>query len=104
MAFSFQNISGFLGPSPAFDGDKRLATAIGMAYVRFVYALDPNLVSGANESGGGALQLLFWLKYGVGNLVNMVLNASGPFVESGTFRREGIEFLKTFDVARELLA
>ena len=108
VAFSFQNISGLLGPSPKYDADLRLARAIGEAYVRFVYSLDPNPsrgdAAGGNGSSLNALPLPYWPKYDVRNPVNMVLNASGPFIEPDTFRREGIEFLNTFEVARELLA
>ena len=56
-AFSFQNISGLLGPSPAYDADLRLARAIGHAYVRFVNGLDPNgngngtVIRGADVAG-----------------------------------------------------
>ncbi len=42
VAFSFQNITGLLGPSPQYDADAMLSRAVGMAYVRFVNNLDPN--------------------------------------------------------------
>jgi carboxylesterase type B len=106
-AFSFQNISGLLGPSPQYDADLKLARAIGESYVRFVYNLDPNPSSSSGGNGsslGNALTLPHWPRYDVGNPVNMVLNASGPHLEPDTFRKEGIEFLNTFDVAREVLA
>jgi hypothetical protein len=106
-AFSFQNISGLLGPSPQYDADLRLARAIGESYVRFIYNLDPNPAQGGVGGDGSsinALTLPYWPNYNIGNPVNMVLNASGPYVEPDTFRKEGIEFLNTFDVARELLA
>jgi carboxylesterase type B len=106
-AFSFQNISGLLGPSPQYDADLKLARAIGEGYVRFVYNLDPNPPSSSRGNGsslGNALTLPHWPRYDVGNPVNMVLNASGPHLEPDTFRKEGIEFLNTFDVAREVLA
>jgi carboxylesterase type B len=104
VAFSFQNISGLLGPSPKYDAGLRLAKAIAEAYVRFVYSLDPNPEKEANLSSIGALTLPYWPKYDVRNPVNMVLNATGPFIEPDTFRKDGIEFLNTFEVARELLA
>ncbi|KAN0114457.1 carboxylesterase [Hyaloscypha variabilis] len=106
VAFSFQNISGLLGPSPEFDRERSLATAIGSAYVRFVNALDPNSVSGKGNGtqGDGGLQLPYWPRYEVEEPVNMVLNASMPYVEADTFREEGIAFLNSFEVARELLA
>ena len=106
-AFSFQNISGLLGPSPQYDADLRLARAIGKSYVRFIYNLDPNPAQGGVGGDGSsinALTLPYWPNYNIGNPVNMVLNASGPYVEPDTFQKEGIEFLNTFDVARELLA
>jgi len=40
----------------------------------------------------------------VGEPRNMVLNATLPFVEADTFREEGIAFLNSGEVARELLA
>ena len=106
VAFSFQNISGLLGPSPEFDRERSLATAIGSAYVRFVNALDPNSVNGKGNGtqGDGGLQLPYWPRYEVEEPVNMVLNASMPYVEADTFREEGIAFLNSFEVARELLA
>lgn len=104
VAYSFQNISGLLGPSPKYDAERRLSRSIGEAYVRFVYSLDPNAGKGEDASGMDALRLPYWPKYDVGKPVNMVLNASGPYVEPDTFRKEGIEFLNTFEVARELLA
>jgi hypothetical protein len=82
----------------------RLAKAIAEAYVRFVYSLDPNPGKEANLSSIGALTLPYWPKYDVRNPVNIVLNATGPFIEPDTFRKDGIEFLNTFEVARELLA
>jgi hypothetical protein len=75
--------------------------------VRFIFNLDPNSApggAGGNVSSINALTLPYWPRYNIGNPVNMVLNASGPYVERDTFRKEGIEFLNTFDVARELLA
>ena len=105
VAFSFQNISGLLGPSPLFDKDKELATAIGRAYVGFVYSLDPNGVAGGGGNGtGGGLELPYWPRWEVGEPRNMVLNATLPFVEADTFREEGIAFLNSGEVARELLA
>jgi carboxylesterase type B len=104
VAFSFQNISGLLGPSPKYDENRRLARNIGEAYVSFVYGLDPNPKRELTNSAMGAAKLPYWPKYDVKNPVNMVLNASGPFLEPDTFRKDGIEFLNSFDVARELLA
>ncbi|KAK1991882.1 carboxylesterase [Colletotrichum falcatum] len=112
VAFSFQNISGLLGPSPQFDGHARLARAIGQAYVRFVHQLDPNPRAGGGGGGGGnatrcttATSLLpRWPRYDVGAPKNMVLNASSSFVEDDTWRKEGIDFINSYEVARELLS
>jgi carboxylesterase type B len=107
VAFSFQNISGLLGPSPRYDADVQLARAVGMSYVRFVNELDPNPPSKKCRSPGDGLNataLPYWPRYELDKPQNMVFNASGPFVEADTFRKEGIAFLNTFEVARELLA
>ena len=46
-----------------------------------------------------------WPKYSLDEPKNMVLNATaGPFVEADTWRKEGIAFMNTYEVARELLA
>lgn len=34
----------------------------------------------------------------------MVLNSNGTFVEDDTFRREGIAFINSYGVGRELLS
>ncbi|KAK1580027.1 carboxylesterase [Colletotrichum navitas] len=105
VAFSFQNISGLLGPSPQFDSHARLAEAIGQAYVRFVHEQDPNPRGGGNATHTNATGLLpFWPRYDVSAPKNMVLNASGSFVEDDTWRKEGIDFINSYEVARELLA
>lgn len=115
VAFSFQNITGALGPSPVYDDARRLATSIGAAYVRFVHHLDPNpLPAGkeddddddvlAKEGGLDALALPAWPAYRLDAPTNMVLNATGPWVEADTWRKEGIAYMNTYDVARELLA
>lgn len=101
VAFSFQNISGLLGPSPEYDSHRKLATAIGQAYVNFVYDLDPNPRTGRNGSEGA---LPRWPRYELDAPTNMVLNASGSWVEDDTFRKEGIAYMNTYEVARELLA
>ncbi|TPX10418.1 uncharacterized protein E0L32_008637 [Thyridium curvatum] len=104
VAFSFQNITGLLGPSPEYDKHLKLARSIGMAYVNFVYNLDPNPSSSGTAAKLGALELPRWPKYNLASPANMVLNASGPFVEPDTFRKEGIAFLNSHEVARELLS
>jgi carboxylesterase type B len=100
VAFSFQNISGLLGPSPQFDSHARLARTVGEAYVRFVYDLDPNVRTNASNSSA----LPRWPRYDLSRPVNMVLNASRSYVEHDTYRKEGIAFMNTPAVSRELLS
>ena len=100
VAFSFQNISGLLGPSPEYDSHVRLARTVGEAYVRFVYDLDPNTQSSASNSS----TLPQWPRYDLDRPVNMVLNASRSYLEDDTYRKEGIAFINSPYVARELLA
>ena len=101
IEFSFQNISGDLGPVPEFESYSQLSRSIGEAYVRFVNGKDPN--SGATADGGsGNVVLPFWPKWIDGARVNMVLNSNGSFVERDDFREEGIDFINSID--RELLA
>lgn len=97
VAFSFQNISGLLGPSPEFEGHARLARAVGEAYVRFVWGLDPN-------GGRGEGELPVWEKYDLERPVNMVFDAEGSYVEDDGYRKEGVGFINSPEVARELLA
>lgn len=106
VAFSFQNISGLLGPSLEYDNDLRLARSIGAAYISFVYNLDPNPPAswGNFTDEVDTLPLPTWPKYSLDNPTNMVLNATGPWVEPDTWRKEGIAYINTYDVARELLA
>ncbi|KAH9906410.1 alpha/beta-hydrolase [Xylariomycetidae sp. FL2044] len=99
VAFSFQNISGGLGPSPAYDSHRRLARAIGQAYVGFVHSLDPNEVGGDDER-----ILPEWPVYELESPKNMVLNATENWVEEDTWRKEGIEFMMTPEVQKELLS
>lgn len=94
MAFSFQNVSGALGPLPAYAPDAQLSRAIGRAYAAFVSRGDPN-----GEGGGG---LPRWPKWTPDDAVNMVLLANGSWIEGDDFRAEGIDFINS--VARELLA
>lgn len=105
VAFSFQNISGLLGPSPARDGDLRTARSVAVAYVSFAYHLDPNPPGrwGVDERVG-RWRLPVWPRYSLDRPVNMVLNVTGPWVEADTWRKEGIAYLNTYEVARELLA
>jgi carboxylesterase type B len=107
VAFSFQNISGLLGTSPEYDSHVGLARRVGEAYVRFVNDLDPNPRAGnhsySHETNGTDV-LPLWPKYDVEEPKNMVLNASRCYVEDDTYRREGIAFINSPAVARELLA
>ena len=102
VVFSFQNISGALGPLPEFQNYTDLSRGIGEAYVRFVNGHDPNGV-GVNTTGNAIGQggLPYWPKWSE-EKVNLVLNSNGSFVESDDFRSEGIAFINTID--RELLA
>ncbi|KAI1434366.1 alpha/beta-hydrolase [Xylaria sp. CBS 124048] len=117
VAFSFQNISGLLGPSPAYDSHARLARAIGEAYVGFVNHFDPNLVGEAglglelglglglgDGNNKGDRLLPQWPAYDVQKPRNMVLNATLSWVEDDDWRREGIAYIGRPDVAKELLS
>lgn len=94
VMFSFQNISGALGPLPQYQSYKDLSTDIGRAYVNFVARGNPN----SNSSGG----LTNWPKYSLDAPKNMVLNSNGSFVEADSWRKEGIAFINS--ISRELLA
>lgn len=96
VVFSFQNISGALGPLPQYQSYKDLSIGIGRAYVNFVREGDPN--GGKAESGG----LPNWPKYSLAEPTNMVLNSNGSFVEADTWRKEGIAFINS--ISKELLA
>lgn len=105
VVFSFQNISGALGPLPQFQSYKDLSTSIGEAYVRFVNSLDPNPQAATNSNGTNSTTMLpYWPKYDVGAPMNMVLNSNGSYVEDDTFRKAGIDYMNTAMVERELLS
>lgn len=105
VAFSFQNISGLLGPSPTYDDDLRIARSVGVAYVSFLHNLDPNPPQSWDvDSRVDRAPLPEWPRYSLEEPTNMVLNVTGPWVEADTWRKEGIAYLNTYDVARELLA
>lgn len=95
VVFSFQNISGALGPLPEYESYKILSEEIGRAYANFVGTHDPN--GRTNETGG----LLYWPKYSIAEPKNIVLNATGSFIEDDTWRAEGISFINS--ISRELL-
>ncbi|KAI0802380.1 lipase [Xylaria sp. FL0064] len=102
VAYSFQNISGLLGPSPQYDSHFKLARAIGQAYVSFVNHLDPNKAGVKNGTQAEALP--HWPVYDLDKPTNMVLNATRNWVEADTWRKEGIEFMMRPEVAKELLS
>ncbi|KAI1631563.1 lipase [Biscogniauxia mediterranea] len=102
VAYSFQNISGELGPSPEYDSHALLAKAIGQAYINFVHNLDPNKVS--PQVDRGEMLLPTWPVYDLDTPRNMVLNATKIWVEQDTWRKDGIAFMMTPEVARELLS
>jgi carboxylesterase type B len=108
VAYSFQNISGLLGPSPTYDSHAKLARAIGQAYVSFVNHLDPNEVAAKKDGKAGEQQarrlLPHWPVYDLHKPTNMVLNATDNWVEEDTWRKEGIAFMMTPEVAKELLS
>ena len=115
VAFSFQNISGLLGPYPEYKKDMEMSRAIGEAYVRFVNQLDPNSqgierrasnsrVKRVSTENVKSTQLPDWPKYDLRNPANIVLNATRPFIEPDTWRKEGIAFMNTYSMARELLS
>jgi carboxylesterase type B len=106
VAFSFQNITGLLGPSPQYDDKLRLARAVGMSYIRFVNSLDPNPDSKSHAAGLSTTStpLPSWPRYDLKRPQNLVFNATKAFVEADTFRKEGIAFMNTYEVSRELLS
>ncbi|RWA05932.1 hypothetical protein EKO27_g9168 [Xylaria grammica] len=104
VAYSFQNISGLLGPSPEYDSHARLARAIGQAYVSFVNYLDPNEATAKSDGEVEAELLPHWPVYDLNKPTNMVLNATKNWVEEDTWRKEGIAFMMTPEVAKELLS
>ncbi|KAH8657493.1 Alpha/Beta hydrolase protein [Tricladium varicosporioides] len=87
VVFSFQNISGALGPLPQFQNYTSLSHNIGRAYISFVNDHDPN------TSRGNSSTLPYWPKYDLHSPKNMLLNSNGSFVEDDTWRKEGIAFI-----------
>jgi cholinesterase len=96
VVYSFQNISGALGPLPQYQSYKDLSENIGRAYISFVNDWNPN------TSRGMASTLPQWPKYDLRKPKNMVLNSNQTFVEDDTWRKKGIDFLNS--IAREILA
>ncbi|KAH8646868.1 lipase [Xylariales sp. PMI_506] len=102
VAFSFQNISGLLGASPQYDSHARLAHGIGQAYVLFTAGLNPSGGSGAWRYKEERI-LPAWPKYDLVAPSNIVLNATLSWVEDDTWRREGIAYINTPEVTKEML-
>ena len=103
VVFSFQNISGALGPLPKYQYYKDLSLSIGKAYASFVSSHQPNgAINGSTGDSRNVTGLPSWPKYSLSDPKNIVLNASGVYIEDDTFRKEGIAFMNTID--RELLA
>lgn len=100
VAFSFQNISGELGPSPKYDEHAELGRVIGEAYIRFVNNLDPNPVT--VDKGARDLKVPHWPIYDIAEPKNIVFNATEVWVEDDDWRKEGIDFINSYEVAREL--
>ena len=94
VAFSFQNISGALGPLPRYQSYKDLSTQIGRACINFVISGMPN-----SKSNGS---LPDWPNYALDAPKNLVLNSNGSFVEADTWRKEGIAFINS--ISWELLS
>jgi len=95
VVFSFQNISGALGPLPKYQNYTDLSANIGKAYVSFVNDQNPNTSRGNST-------LPYWPTYDLRTPQNMVLNSNHTFIEDDTFRSDGIAFINT--ISRELLA
>ncbi|KAI9164105.1 Cholinesterase [Paramyrothecium foliicola] len=87
VPFSFQNISGDLGPMPQYKHYRALSEDIGRAYISFVHDYDPN------SSRGNASTLPVWPKYNLEHPKNIVLDANGSYIEDDTYRKEGMAFL-----------
>ncbi|CAI6090672.1 unnamed protein product [Clonostachys chloroleuca] len=98
VAFSFQNISGGLGPMPTYEHYKALSENIGRAYISFVYDHDPN------SSRGNDSTLPVWPKYDLSKPQNIVLDANGSYVEDDIYRKEGMAFLNEVGSNIQILA
>ncbi|OWO98936.1 lipase (secreted protein) [Marssonina coronariae] len=95
VVFSFQNISGALGPLPQFQNYTKLSRDIGRAYVSFVHDHDPNTSNGDST-------LPPWPRYDLASPENLVLNSNRSFTEPDTWRKEGIDFINS--IAKQLWA
>ncbi|KAI9649548.1 hypothetical protein NHQ30_002128 [Ciborinia camelliae] len=102
VAFSFQNISGALGPLPQYQSYQDLSRNIGKAYVSFVNWRDPNVLSNTTNATSSETPLPNWPLYDKDAPKNMVLNSNKTYVEDDTWRKEGIDFINWGGVGREL--
>ncbi|CCD51981.1 similar to lipase (secreted protein) [Botrytis cinerea T4] len=108
VVFSFQNISGALGPLPQYQSYLDLSQNIGKAYISFVNYHDPNALSNSslstisNSTSSTGTNLPHWPLYNKDTPKNMVLNSNKTFVEDDTWRKEGIDFINWGGVDREL--
>ncbi|TGO56317.1 hypothetical protein BCON_0079g00110 [Botryotinia convoluta] len=108
VVFSFQNISGALGPLPQYQSYLDLSRNIGKAYISFVNYHDPNVLSNSslstisNSTTSVSPNLPYWPLYNKDAPKNMVLNSNKTFIEDDTWRKEGIDFINWCGVDREL--
>ncbi|KAK6540854.1 hypothetical protein TWF694_008237 [Orbilia ellipsospora] len=99
VVYTFQNISGLLGPLPAYAKDKVLSQDIGRAYISFVYDHDPNTSRGKDST------LPYWPQYNLKNPKNIVFNAShGSWVEDDTYRKKAMAYLNQVDSDLQIFA
>ncbi|KAB8297937.1 hypothetical protein EYC80_001719 [Monilinia laxa] len=110
VVFSFQNISGTLGPLPQYQSYLDLSRNIGKAYISFVNYRDPNIlsnltlsnVSNTSSISNSSSSLPYWPLYDKGSPKNMVLNSNKTYVEDDTWRKEGIDFINWGGIDKEL--
>jgi cholinesterase len=98
VAFTFQNISGDLGPLPQFSNYTRLSENIGRAYISFANDHDPNTSKGRQST------LPYWPKYDLKKPSNMVWNSNRTYIEPDTFRKAGIDFLNEVSSDTQVLS
>jgi carboxylesterase type B len=101
VTFSFQNMTGKMGPYSEFSHYRILGEKWGAAYVNFVLRADPNPPGGKGYENVGVATLPYWPSYRA-KPVNMLLNATKITVEKDGYRKEGIEFIN--GITRELMA
>jgi len=101
VTFSFQNITGNMGPYNQFKHHRTLGEKLGAAYINFVARADPNPVGRKHTNSEGVATLPHWPSHDQES-VNMVLNATETKLENDDFRIEGIKFIN--GISRELMA